>query len=472
MTQMKKISIYFLFSLMIFLVQTHVEAKGLTLDEVIASVKKSYPLIQAAVAEARKAESDYLAAQGGFDPTLKSAYMNDFGGYYNNHYADISVEQPTPFWGTRVFTGWRKGIGNFPIYDAKMATFDGGEARIGIEVPLLKGGMIDDRRARIQSSEQGVFSANENMQAQLFEFSRQAAQKYWDWVAAGRKILIAKELLEIALQRDEAIHQRIKHGDAPEMDQIDNQRAVLQRRSGLIASERNFQKATFDLALYYRDLEGHPVNVSLDQLPDEFSAQKIQTLLQEVEKKSVSSRNHPELKKLSHQANQLQVDYQLSKNQVLPKLDFKFGVYSDFGVNPRTYYLPASNYPTEYRASVNLEFPLFFRTARGKLNASLAAIDKIETYQNYTRDKLNLQTQEALVSMKAAFNRLELARNEIELAIKLEKMERIRASHGDSSILFVNLREQTTRDAMVKEVEAYTDFYKAKADFEAAASGS
>jgi outer membrane protein TolC len=151
-----------------------------------------------------------------------------------------------------------------------MATFSGGEIRGGIEIPFLRNGIIDERRAKIQTTEKGIRIASESVSLQKLEVIRQATQKYWDWVAAGKKLGIARELLNIADVRDKALLHRVKHGDAASIEQTENQRAVVQRQSTLLSAERYVQKMTLELSLYFRDTNGMPVMVSSARLPTHF----------------------------------------------------------------------------------------------------------------------------------------------------------------------------------------------------------
>lgn len=440
----------------------------LSLTEVLDSVEEQFPLILFSQAEIKKAEGDYLASQGSFDPFFKTIYSKGSIGYYQNFAIDTSIQQPTQTWGTTLSAGWKRSNGTFPVYNSSLLTFTEGELRAGIDIPLLKGGQTDERRTNIKKAEQGLSVATENFQAQKREIKKQASQRYWDWVAMGRKVRVTEELLEIALNRDKAIRERIKQGDSPEIDQADNQRAVLQRRSGLIAAQRAFQKASLDLALYFSNSQQTPVSdLSLSRLPKHYFYEELNQFIQDIEKKENRISNHPSLKQIEYQNNQLEMEYQLAKNQALPKLDIHFGISSDFGINPGTSYLPPTNYPVELKTTITLEMPVLFRTPRGKIISSQANLSKIETTQILTYNKLNLQLQDSIQNMKATYGKLILAKEEVKLAKKLENSERTRAFHGDSTLLIVNLREQITRDAMVKEIEAFSDFHKAKAEYEA-----
>jgi outer membrane protein TolC len=464
----------------------------LSLTEVLDSANQYYPLIVSSEAELRKAQADYLASQGGFDPVLKSSYANQFGDYYNNNVTSIALEQPTTLWGAKVVAGYRNGQGKFPVYNVQSGTFANGEWRAGLEVPILKGGNTDERRTKLRLSEVGVSVATEGLEAQKLEIRKQSATRYWDWVAAGRKIKVAKELLEIALNRNDAIKKRIKHGDLPAIDLTDNERSILQRQAGVVAAERAFQKAALELSIYYRNSAGDPSVEPLNRLPREFPVHEfeptLRAALQAIDKRRGLVSKHPEIMKLGAQLLQLDSELNLAKNQVLPKLDLYAGVYSDLGNSPydnasnnpnasasdlQYYrYFPPTNSPTEFKVSLSLELPLFFRTARGKVQASQAMIEKTELSQKLTLNKLEVQTQDSVQAMSAAFEKMKLAQEEIRLSQQLEDSERKRAFHGDSSFLLVNLREQGTRDAMGKEIESYAEFFKAKAEYEAACASN
>jgi hypothetical protein len=51
----------------------------------------------------------------------------------------------------------------------------------------------------------------------------------------------------------------------------------------------------------------------------------------------------------------------------------------------------------------------------------------------------------------------------------MEQAERTRLELGESTLLFVNLREQTAAEAAVREVDALGDYHKAVASLRAAA---
>jgi outer membrane protein TolC len=295
-------------------------------------------------------------------------------------------------------------------------------------------------------------------------------------VGAGRKLEIAKELLKNVEVRDKALLHKVKHGNSPQIEQTENQRAVLQRRSAWMAAERALQKATLELSLFFRDSDGNPKLATQDQLPTAFPEPE-ESQTQELNSNTALSEvvsGHPEVKRLEKQNDQIQVELSLSKNQFLPRLDLQLGVSQGLGsalapTNPTAYSLLAqANAPTEFRVAVVLEFPIFFRSARGRIEAVQASSQKIEAQETLARQRIGTAIQDAIQAMEVSRNRVVLARQELELAKKLEDGERTRFEHGDSTLLLVNIREQITSDTATREVDALSEYFRAQADYRAA----
>lgn len=444
-----------------------VHCETLCLEHVLSSVDQNFPLILGAQQDVENSYASYFGSKGAFDPSLKASLSNTSSGYYNHHFYDISLEQPTALWGTKVITGYRKGQGNFPVYDARYLTFSQGEFRAGLEIPILQGGGTDVQRTKIASHEIGIQVARQNFESKRLEIKREAAKKYWDWIATGRKLLVAQQLLDIALLRDRALLTRVTQGDAAKIDHTDNQRAVVQRQESVLSARRNLQKSSIELSIYYRDLQGRPIIPSPQSLPKNFpkvgNEKKEQDFSDRLDEVTL---NHPDTQTLNFQLEQINFERNLAQNQLLPKLNFGIFFVRDLGVNPGTSYIPPTNYPFELKTAISFEMPLFLRTARGNLTSVSTNRQKMQYIQELTRDRLKSNILNASQSLATAKVRIEFAKKEVVLSKKLEEAETIRFQHGDSSLMMVNLREQTTQDAMNKEIEALSDYFKSKIDFE------
>lgn len=455
----------------------------LTLSEVLTSVERHYPLVVSSYQEQVKAQGELLSAQGGFDPVLKSTYRATPSGEFENRYFDTLIEQPTPVWGTKAYVGYRNGQGLFGPYDEDLITSQSGQVRAGIEVPILRGGFIDDRRAKIASQQKSLEASTKSVELQKIDSKKQATYRYFEWIAAGQKVQVSRGLLELARTRDEILAHRVQKGDAAKIERTDNQRSVLQREAALIASRRGFEKSSLDLSLFYRDEHGQPMLPLYERLPVQglphpdlgsegevlagvqsgIQAEALQEQLQNLP--ADWTLQHPEVLKFQAQIQQNDVEQRLARNFIYPKLDVSFSVSQNLGAGNTALGM------TEYKAGLKLEFPILFRAGAGRIDAALANGIKLETQLSFAKDRLKTALSDSFQAIAAAKKRIVLTEREVLLSGQVEDAERTKLKHGDSNVLLVNLREQSTADARTRSIEALTDYHRARADLEAVTAG-
>ena len=245
--------------LLVFLAVGAWAAEPLTIEELLASVDRAFPLIEAVVAERRLAEGAAVSARGEFDLKLKAEAESQQFGFYRNESVKGFLEQNTTLWGTTVYGGYRVGRGTFGPYDEKALTLSGGEWSGGFRMPLLKDRAVDRRRADLQTTTLEQQGAEFTISKERLKIYKAALKQYWDWVAAGRQIAVAKGLLELAEQRNQQLEDTVKLGQLAPIEVTDNLRAILQRRSALVIAERYVQGAGIELSLFFRDAGGGSV---------------------------------------------------------------------------------------------------------------------------------------------------------------------------------------------------------------------
>ncbi|WP_054760689.1 hypothetical protein [Methylomonas koyamae] len=100
----------------------------MALAEVLDAALRAFPGLLAAEQRKQVAEGELQTAEGGFDTLLKSQNRWSVAGIYENRNYDVVIEQPTSLWGATFFGGWRRGTGQYPLYEGKSQTADDGEA--------------------------------------------------------------------------------------------------------------------------------------------------------------------------------------------------------------------------------------------------------------------------------------------------------------------------------------------------------
>jgi outer membrane protein TolC len=124
----------------------------------------------------------------------------------------------------------------------------------------------------------------------------------------------------------------------------------------------------------------------------------------------------------------------------------------------------------ELEVGVLLDVPTLNRGATGRERQAAAGVARLDAQLRLQKDRARLEVRDALSALEAARQRVEVARRELRLARELEQAEQTRFELGESTLLFVNLREQTTAEAAVREVDALSDYHKAVASLRAAAA--
>ena len=445
--------------------EARADGAELALDEVTAAAERSYPLLKAAEQERAIAAADLLSAEGGFDASWKTKAAIVPIGYYEQTRIDSQLERPTALWGITPFVGYKLGSGRFAIYDQRLETLEYGEARVGVNAPLWRNGPIDRRRATLARAEIGTEVAQLSVAEQRIQVRRAAAQRYWGWVAAGRKVDVAQRLMRNVELRDEAVAARVERGDLPAIDRADNARAVEQRRAQVAQAERGLEQAAIELALFLRDADGRATPPPRSRLPRALPELGPTATRSGSDDLSVALAARPEARRIALQLRQNTIEMRFNRNQLAPGLDLQLVGTQDFGADiPRR---PDLSKPV-FEVSLLLDIPIQTRVVRGRLDAATALASRLQYQASFAKDRIEADVRDAQSAILRAAERVEAARREVRLAEQLEEAERTRYAQGDSQLLIVNLREQQTAEAELRAIDARLDHQRAIADLRAA----
>lgn len=420
--------------------------------EVLAAVERALPLLEKARREVDAASGALLASQGAFDLTL-SAYGQRLTGDYDNTRVSSLLEQPLAPWGITAYGGYKAGRGEFASYDSKALTRSAGEVLVGIDVPLLRGRAIDERRADRQAAALGVDLAGRALDSARLQYFAKALGAYWDWVAAGQQFAIAEALLALAEARDQQLADAVTLGQIAAIERTDNQRAILQRRSALAQARRAVEQKAIDLSLYYRGADGAPVRPARERLPALPPPPGV-SLPDEAEDVRLALERRPEVQARRITRDQQAIDLQLAENTLLPSLNF-------FSEASREGGRAAKPEGSTFEVGVAFKLPVQRRKAAGATAKARAGVAKAAAELQWTEDQVRADVQDARSAVTAALEVLGAVRGEVDVARELERLERDRFALGDSTQFLVNLRELATADAAVREARALADVRKA-----------
>lgn len=242
--------------------RTTTPATILTLDEVLQLVESNHPKLRGAFTERDLAEGKRLEKQGAFDPVLNVG--TDFlrynsasrrGSLLTTRTNDVAVEFLTRS-GIKVYGGSSYNFGT--VKSPSSSTGEGGTYFIGVKIPLWRNFRINEKSAAERQAFLGEPLAEEQIKLTRLDLQLKAATFYWDWVAAKQKLDVARNLLDLAKIRAEAVQSRVTAGDLPPIDAVEANQEVQRRLGGLTKAERDLQKSAFKLSLYLWESNGLP----------------------------------------------------------------------------------------------------------------------------------------------------------------------------------------------------------------------
>lgn len=437
----------------------------LSLDEVLNIVELYHPKLRGAGLERRIAAAKRLEKQGAFDPAfvVGSDYLR-FNTEFDNRtqrgkaastrVADAGVAFLTRS-GLQVGAGTRFNLGK--VKSPLSPTGDGGEYFLEFKMPLLRGFRINEKSAAERQALLGESLADAEFQLTRLDLLLKAATDYWDWVAAKRKLDVARALLKLSEFRAEAVRQRATAGDLPQIDATEADLEVQRRQGNLVKADRDLQKAAFKLSLSLWSPNNLPApipqeaNVPASEPPPVLFADD-----RAIAGQRLALERRPELKILALGRDITQIDLDLAKNQRLPALDLGFSPGRDtgFGAIGNT-----------VKAGVSLTISLRQRTADGRIGQANLKLEKLALDLVNERQRISTEVFDAISAINTAYDRYRATQQEVELAARLEEGERTRFALGDSTLFLVNQRERATAEARVKLIEVQAEYEQAVATF-------
>lgn len=437
----------------------------LQLEDVIASVYRAYPLLDAALRQRDIAAGNQLAAAGAFDVKITAGAEDQPLGFYETYRHNIKISQPL-YSGGEAFGMYRVGRGDFEPWYLNRQTNAGGEFKAGVSVPLSRNRSIDERRAAVWNTTYGRQLVEFEIQAELIDFVLQSSYAYWDWVAAGAKHQIAESLLDLARERNAGIERQVELGDKEPPVLQDNRRLIVSREAKLIEAGRKVQQTAVKLSLYYRAGDGRPEIPGPGQIPEFPAPEPVfeASIDGDIE---VALDRRPELRVLNLMHRQLEVDYAQAHNEFRPAVDAILTGSQDVGA-PTSFKQYKS--PFELEAGLVIDLAVQRRKARGKMGAVQGKLAQLNAKRRITQDKIATEVQATYAALVAARERVVRARESVVLADQMAVIERrkFEVGEGTSDLFTVNLREQQAAEAAEVLVDTLLEAFRAQADYRAA----
>ncbi|AWH74314.1 transporter [Dokdonia sp. Dokd-P16] len=435
--------------------------QSISFEEYLGYVKQHHPLIKQAELVLSTGEANLLKARGGFDPKIEVDY--DRKKFKDTEYFDqLNATFKIPTWyGIELKGSFEENTGEF--LNPNLTVPEDGLYSAGVSFALAQGLLINERMATLKKArffEQQTIADRDLLVNNLIY---EASLAYFDWVETENEKDIYDTFLKNATTRLDAVTRSVAEGDKAAIDITEARITAQTRRLDLEAASLKAQKARL-IASNFLWIDGIPLEIQETVYPEkpELSVLDASLLLVGITDTSVFLNNHPKLKSLDAKIDGLEVDRFLKKNKLLPKVNLQYNFLS-----PDANRLDGFN-TANYKAFVDVSFPIFLRKERGDLNLAKLKVQDAE----FERTATSLAIKNKLDATEAEITSLLEQNNLItEIVVDYEalvKAEERKFFLGESSLFLINSREQKLIDARlkantlsVKELTAKAKLYNA-----------
>lgn len=436
---------------------------ALTLSDVIASVYRSFPTLEAIRLQRDVASGNLTTSWGEFDTKILAETMNEPTGYYENYRHNLGLARNL-WWGGYLSSGYRVGRGDFQPWYKERETLDSGEFKLTYIQPLLQGRNIDPRRVAIFQNRIAEQQVEPQLQSEVLRSSLDAAIIYWEWLAAGRTLRVQQQLLDLAKQRVAQIQELIKAERRAKVDELFNNVLIAQRLTKVIETQRKLQQSSFKLALFLRDTEGEPMVPPEVWLPTSFPPLSDSKNLDPQQQINEALDRRPELIELQLQNESVMWDRRLAQNQTMARLDFFNELSQDVGpANSKNF----DKQPFESEFGLSYEYPWQLRKARGKLRATAAKMQQIDQKTKLQIDKISLEVQSAIVALQRSQEVIDQLVQVVQTQTQVLELQEIQFANGRIDLIELNLQEQLVTNLKSDLIAAQKDWFVALSELSA-----
>lgn len=427
------------------------ERYGLT--EFLRDVEKAHPQLRAAQLETSAADADILQAQSNFDIFLKGKYeLKTTDGKEKLDYMNAGVELPlATMFGPRLSAGVKRGEG--VSLNPENSTSGSTEVGVGVSLPLWQGINTDSRRTALAKALLRPELAAISISQERNSLFRTAALRYWDWVESTEQARVAQSILTIAEDRFKQIARRAKEGEVAAIDSIEALQEVERRRGELARAQRTAEQNGIIAATFLWNNDGTPQQTNSQPAP--LPAKQTISSIEIESDKTLSLNRRPEARRVKVQEELFSLDVALANELQRPFVEANGQIVADMST-------PSLN---TFKLGLNVSQPLLFRSANAQEQIAQINTQRVAFQRITIARQIQADIDDALSALDKAEQRIAAAEREVQLATTMQQAEVKRFVAGESTLIFVNIRERALAEAQARLVTARADHFRALASY-------
>ena len=438
--------------------QTPTTDSVLSLRNFLQLIADNHPSVKQANLLNRAAEAELLSAKGGFDPKIYGDFEQKFFNkktYFNVGEAGIKV--PT-WYGVEVKSSYSYASGNF-VNPSEIIP-SAGQGLVGVSVPLLQGFLIDERRANLFKARQTQLLNAQERAVLLNDVAFSATQIYWKWAFYVENRRILQEALRLAEVRFSATKIAFQQGDRMAMDTLESFIQVQDRQLQVNEANLDGQEAQLKLANFLWNNQNKPFPFWDKLVPDlDKIEQNTEGVKNRINLLETLTETHPLLKIYTVKLAQLDIDRQLKKEKLKPKLNANYNVLSNgLAFN--------SLFTDNYKWGISFSTSTLFRAEKGELELTKIKIENTDLLRQQKELELKNKLQLAFNEFDNALIQLALYTKTVDNYRQLLALENTRFQLGESSLFLLNNREIKLIEAQIKLAKLKTELQIARSSID------
>ena len=416
----------------------------LSFEEYLAYVKEHHPLMKQANLALSIGEANLLRARGGFDPKIEVDYGTK--KFKNTEYYNLlNTTFKIPTWyGVEFKANFENNSGQYLNANQKIP--DEGLYSAGISLSLAQGLLTNERMASLKQAKFFLQQSKADRDLLVNTILYEASLAYFEWIEANNEQEIYFNFLENARTRVNAVIRSVEEGDKAAIDITEARISLRNRELELEMANLKLRKASLRVSNYIW-LNNIPLELEDDVEPVMPGINVLENvlILDGITNLDEISMEHPKLQSLMAKRNGLIVDRNFKRNKLLPKIDVQYNFLSEE-------YDQVNNFNLDnYKAYLNISFPIFLRKERGDLKLANYKLQDID----YTFASEKLAISNKISAIKVEIISLTTQNTLIDEIVEdynaLVIAEERKFFLGESSLFLINSREQKLIDAKIKQ---------------------
>jgi outer membrane protein TolC len=342
-------------------------------------------------------------------------------------------------------------------------------------MPLLKGFGTEVNRVDVLLAQSNLAISKEDLRLQAIQTIKQTEDAYWDLVAAGAALEVARESLKLAQDLYELNKKKVEVGTLPPIDITQAEAGVAGREEDVIVAEVRLENAADvlrGLLAFPRDDPRWSTPINATDRPD-FQAQDVAVeaaLATALERRTeiINARQQLQDSELSERVARRNRRHQLDLVGTLsPNEDDRFSrIATPTPAGVRIDESDTISDGEDWSVRLNYSFPLRNRQAKADYAVARLNREKSEVALRKAEQDIRIDVRTAARNVNSGVKRVAAARANTVLQRKTLEAEQKKYENGMSTSFEVLRIQNDLSDAQLSEIEAILAYVKSLADLE------